>query len=73
MIEPLTLTSLTSLRQDMAWERQQKNGTINAAAKRQQSATSLPALRRAAITSKITGVNTDVKFDSLHHDHQDVW
>jgi hypothetical protein len=45
-----------SLRQNLLWERQQKNATSNAVAKRQQSAVSLPALRRAATTSNIPGM-----------------
>lgn len=52
-------TELTgSLRQNLLWERQQKNATNNAVAKRQQSAVSLPALRRAATTSNIPGMST---------------
>ncbi|KAH8695809.1 hypothetical protein GQ44DRAFT_634561 [Phaeosphaeriaceae sp. PMI808] len=47
----------SSLRQNLLWERQQKNATNNAVAKRQHSAISLPALRRAATTSNITGLN----------------
>jgi hypothetical protein len=47
-----------SLRQNLLWERQQKNATNNAVAKRQQSAVSLPALRRAATTSNIPGIST---------------
>jgi hypothetical protein len=73
----------SSLRQNLLWERQQKNATSNAVAKRQQSAISLPALRRAATTSNITGMNAeaqptaqdrvtpfmdDAKFNSLNHD-----
>lgn len=45
-----------SLRQNLLWERQQKNATNNAVAKRGQSAVSLPALRRAATTSNIPGI-----------------
>lgn len=54
----LMLTSeLTgSLRQNLLWERQQKNATNNAVAKRQQSALSLPALRRAATTNDLPGM-----------------
>ncbi|OAK96669.1 DUF1752-domain-containing protein [Phaeosphaeriaceae sp. SRC1lsM3a] len=74
----------SSLRQNLLWERQQKNATNNAVAKRQQSAVSLPALRRAATTSNITGMTAeaqqnqmqngnapfmdDAKFNSLTHD-----
>ncbi|KAH5034580.1 hypothetical protein HBI75_088400 [Parastagonospora nodorum] len=72
----------SSLRQNLLWERQQKNATSNAVAKRQQSAISLPALRRAATTSNITNANAeaqptqdrvkpfmdDAKFNSLNHD-----
>jgi hypothetical protein len=50
-----------SLRQNLLWERQQKNATSNAVAKRQQSAVSLPALRRAATTSNITGMTSEVQ------------
>jgi hypothetical protein len=50
-----------SLRQNLLWERQQKNATNNAVAKRQQSAVSLPALRRAATTSNIPGMNTEAQ------------
>lgn len=46
----------SSLRQNLLWERQQKNATSNAVAKRQQSALSLPALRRAATTNDIKGM-----------------
>ncbi|KAL5114319.1 hypothetical protein ACEQ8H_007794 [Pleosporales sp. CAS-2024a] len=49
----------SSLRQNLLWERQQKNATSNAVAKRQQSAISLPALRRAATTSNITTMNPE--------------
>jgi hypothetical protein len=51
----------SSLRQNLLWERQQKNATSNAVAKRQQSAVSLPALRRAATTSNITGMNAEAQ------------
>ena len=55
-------TELTgSLRQNLLWERQQKNATTNAVAKRQQSAVSLPALRRAATTSNITGMTSQAQ------------
>jgi hypothetical protein len=50
-----------SLRQNLLWERQQKNATSNAVAKRQQSAVSLPALRRAATTSNITGMTSQAQ------------
>ncbi|KAF2825138.1 DUF1752-domain-containing protein [Ophiobolus disseminans] len=50
-----------SLRQNLLWERQQKNATSNAVAKRQQSAVSLPALRRAATTSNIPGITSQVQ------------
>jgi len=47
-------TELTeSLRKDLLWERQQKNATNNAVLKRQQSAISNPALRRAMTTNDI--------------------
>ncbi|KAH9876459.1 hypothetical protein J1614_003590 [Plenodomus biglobosus] len=48
-----------SLRQNLLWERQQKNATTNAVAKRQQSAVSLPALRRAMTTGDVQGLNTN--------------
>ncbi|KAJ4376345.1 hypothetical protein N0V83_001628 [Neocucurbitaria cava] len=48
-----------SLRQNLLWERQQKNATTNAVAKRQQSAVSLPALRRAMTTGDVKGLNTN--------------
>jgi hypothetical protein len=48
-------TELTqSLRQNLLWERQQKNSTTNAVNKRQQSAVSIPALRRAMTTNDLT-------------------
>ncbi|KAF2472470.1 DUF1752-domain-containing protein [Lindgomyces ingoldianus] len=51
-------TELTqSLRQNLLWERQQKNATTNAVNKRQHSAVSIPALRRAATTNDIKGLN----------------
>lgn len=51
-------TELTqSLRQNLLWERQQKNATTNAVAKRHQSAVSIPALRRAMTTNDIKGLN----------------
>ena len=51
-------TELTaSLRQNLLWERQQKNATTNAVNKRVQSAVSVPALRRAATTNDIKGMN----------------
>lgn len=47
-------TELTqSLRQNLLWERQQKNATTNAVNKRAQSAVSIPALRRAMTTNDI--------------------
>ncbi|KAF2494677.1 DUF1752-domain-containing protein [Lophium mytilinum] len=47
-------TELTeSLRKHLLWERQQKNATNNAVLKRQQSAISNPALRRAMTTNDI--------------------
>jgi hypothetical protein len=78
----LTQELTSSLRQNLLWERQQKNTTTNAVAKRQQSAISLPALRRAATTSNIPGMNAetqhaqanatpfmdDAKFNSLNQD-----
>ena len=46
-------TELTqSLRQNLLWERQQKNSTTNAVNKRAQSAVSIPALRRAMTTNR---------------------
>ncbi|KAF1911940.1 hypothetical protein BDU57DRAFT_523202 [Ampelomyces quisqualis] len=51
----------SSLRQNLLWERQQKNATSNAVAKRQHSAVSLPALRRAATTSNITSMANDAQ------------
>jgi hypothetical protein len=52
-------TELTqSLRQNLLWERQQKNSTTNAVNKRAQSAVSLPALRRAMTTNDIKNINT---------------
>jgi hypothetical protein len=51
-------TELTqSLRQNLLWERQQKNSTTNAVNKRAQSAVSIPALRRAMTTNDIQGLN----------------
>jgi hypothetical protein len=51
-------TELTqSLRQNLLWERQQKNSTTNAVNKRAQSAVSIPALRRAMTTSDIKGLH----------------
>ncbi|PVH93977.1 DUF1752-domain-containing protein [Periconia macrospinosa] len=50
-------TELTqSLRQNLLWERQQKNSAINAVNKRVQSAASIPALRRAMTTNDIKGM-----------------
>jgi hypothetical protein len=48
-----------SLRQNLLWERQQKNATTNAVAKRAQSAVNLPALRRAMTTGDVKGLNTN--------------
>ncbi|KAF2025573.1 DUF1752-domain-containing protein [Setomelanomma holmii] len=56
----------SSLRQNLLWERQQKNATNNAVAKRQQSAISLPALRRAATTSNIAGMHADAQQNTTH-------
>lgn len=51
-------TELTqSLRQNLLWERQQKNATTNAVNKRAQSAASIPGLRRAATTNDIKSMN----------------
>lgn len=50
-----------SLRQNLLWERQQKNATTNAVAKRQQSAVNLPALRRAMTTGDVQGLNTNAQ------------
>ncbi|KAF2732545.1 DUF1752-domain-containing protein [Polyplosphaeria fusca] len=51
-------TELTqSLRQNLLWERQQKNSTTNAVNKRHHSAVSIPALRRAMTTNDIKGLN----------------
>jgi hypothetical protein len=51
-------TELTqSLRQNLLWERQQKNSTTNAVNKRQHSAVSIPAMRRAMTTNDIKGLN----------------
>ncbi|KAF2870373.1 hypothetical protein BDV95DRAFT_496422 [Massariosphaeria phaeospora] len=52
-------TELTqSLRQNLLWERQQKNATTNAVNKRVQSAVSIPALRRAMTTNDIKDLPT---------------
>jgi hypothetical protein len=78
----LTQELTSSLRQNLLWERQQKNTTTNAVAKRQQSAISLPALRRAATTSNLPGMSAetqhatssttpfmdDARFNSLNQD-----
>ncbi|KAF2634145.1 DUF1752-domain-containing protein [Massarina eburnea CBS 473.64] len=54
-------TELTqSLRQNLLWERQQKNSAINAVNKRVQSAASIPALRRAMTTNDIKGMEAHV-------------
>jgi hypothetical protein len=55
----LTTELSGSLRQNLLWERQQKNATTNAVAKRQQSAVNLPALRRAMTTGDVKGLNTN--------------
>ncbi|KAL1801213.1 hypothetical protein ACET3X_001555 [Alternaria dauci] len=55
----LTSELTGSLRQNLLWERQQKNATTNAVAKRQQSAVNLPALRRAMTTGDVKGLNTN--------------
>ncbi|CAI6331983.1 unnamed protein product [Periconia digitata] len=53
-------TELTqSLRQNLLWERQQKNSAINAVNKRVQSAASIPALRRAMTTNDIKGMEAN--------------
>jgi hypothetical protein len=55
-------SELTSpLRQNLLWERQQKSPTTNAVAKRQHSAISLSALRRAATISNIPGMNEEAQ------------
>jgi hypothetical protein len=78
----LTQELTSSLRQNLLWERQHKNTTINAVAKRQQSAISLPALRRAATTSNLPSLSAvthpaqgsttpfrdDAGFNSLNQD-----
>lgn len=71
-----------SLRQNLLWERQQKNATTNAVAKRQQSAVSLPALRRAMTTGDVQGLNTNTQQAQIrsttfrdhrnHHSHHPV-
>jgi hypothetical protein len=58
----LTQELTSSLRQNLLWERQQKNTTTNAVAKRQQSAISLPALRRAATTGHLPGMSADTQY-----------
>lgn len=55
----LTSELTGSLRQNLLWERQQKNATTNAVAKRAQSAVNLPALRRAMTTGDVKGLNTN--------------
>ncbi|KAF5844007.1 hypothetical protein GGP41_000397 [Bipolaris sorokiniana] len=45
-----------SLQQNLLWERQQKNVTANAVAKRQQSAANPPILRRALTTGDLEGL-----------------
>jgi hypothetical protein len=51
----------SSLRQNLLWERQQQNTTTKAVAKRQQSAISLPAMRRAATTSNLPGMSAETQ------------
>jgi hypothetical protein len=72
----------SSLRQNVLWEREEKDTATNAVAKRQQSAMSLPALHRAATSSKLLDTSTearpatsstrpfidDAKFKSLNQD-----
>lgn len=53
------LTLHLGLRQNLLWERQQKNATTNAVAKRAQSVGNLPALRRAMSTGDVKGLNTN--------------
>jgi hypothetical protein len=55
----LTSELTGSLRQNLLWQRQQKNATINAVAKRAQSAVNLPALRRAMTTGDVKCLNTN--------------
>ena len=55
----LTSELTGSLRQNLLWERQQKNATTNAVAKRQQSAVNLPALRPAMTTGDVKCLNTN--------------
>ncbi|EOA88288.1 hypothetical protein ACJQWK_01954 [Exserohilum turcicum] len=55
----LTSELTGSLRQNLLWERQQKNATTNAVAKRQQSAANLPGLRRAMTTGDVKGLNNN--------------
>lgn len=50
-----------SLRQNLLWERQQKNATTNAVARRAQSAVNLPALRRAMTTGDVQGLNQNTQ------------
>jgi hypothetical protein len=57
----LTQELTSSLRQNLLWERQQRNTTTNAVAKRQQSAISLPALRRAATTSNLPSMSAETQ------------
>jgi hypothetical protein len=67
----------SSLRQNLLWERSQKNAVKNSVAKRQASAVSLPALRRAATTSNIPGMgaeaqrntNTTTVNNSFHNEY----
>jgi hypothetical protein len=59
--------------QELQWEREKKNNTINAVAKCQQNAISPVTLRGAATTSNVLGTNgttpfMDAKFNSLNYD-----
>lgn len=61
-------TELTqSLRQNLLWERQQKNSAINAVNKRVQSAASIPALRRAMTTNDIKGMEAQADRNQIQH------
>jgi hypothetical protein len=55
----------SSLRQDLLWERQQNKTTTGAVAKHQQSALSLPALRRATTISKISDMTVETEGDDI--------
>ncbi|KAH8622906.1 hypothetical protein IG631_22655 [Alternaria alternata] len=61
----LTSELTGSLRQNLLWDRQQKNATTNAVAKRQQSAVNLPALRQAMTTGDVKGLNTNEQQDQI--------